>query len=377
MGAIRILSLVAVLVLACNGAAPVTTSPTPTASVDIKRTKLDISYASLSDQDVHSASSKKILEGAISGINAEIKQTGGKGEMAAIVFQDVTETTVPDFKKFAEAAAAVKALNPQITADRFADVAIVGMMSASPDCHTYYVNKSGQVFRSRPDQVGATGGGASGSLAVIPSGGTLLGGPDAEAGLTGKLLPGGIVYITFRQFAVTGTYKIFDEVRKMMEKGLAAGGKAWLFDLRGNVGGFDADTIASFFLNGEKMLNIIYRGGGAKVSTSARKEWRLPEAYQLPVAIILNARGGSGPEVLAADLKENKRATIVGSKSTGCMGATSITNMTDGSSLAVATQEFEGAVTGTTYNNVGVPPDVQADDTTAVAKAIEILTQKM
>jgi hypothetical protein len=138
MRGIRLLSLLAVLVLACSGAAPVTSSspPTPTASVDIKRTKLDISYASLSDQDVHKVSSKKILEGAIAAINAEIKKTGGKGEMAMIEFKDVTETTVPDFKKFAEAAAAVKALNPQITADRFADVAIEGMMSATPDCHT-------------------------------------------------------------------------------------------------------------------------------------------------------------------------------------------------------------------------------------------------
>jgi hypothetical protein len=371
MRAVRLLSLLAVLVLACSGAPPATssTSPTPTASVDIKRTKLDISYASLSDQDVHKVSSKKILEGAINAINGEIKKTGGKGDMAMIEFQDVQETTIPDFKKFAEAAAQVKAQNPQITADRFADVAIEGMMNATPDCHTYYVDKTGVVHRSRPEP-------SSGSQARIPTTGTSLGGPD-EAGLTGRMLPGGIVYITWHEFAVTGTYKIFDEVRKMMEKGLAAGGKAWLFDLRGNVGGFDSDTIASFFLNGEKMLNIIYRGGGATVSTSARKEWRLADAYQLPLVVILNDRGGSGPEVLAADLKENKRATIVGGKSIGCMGATSITNMTDGSRLAVVTQEFVGAQTGTIYNNVGVQPDVPADDASAIDKAIEILKQKM
>jgi C-terminal processing protease CtpA/Prc len=357
------------LVVACSSTPPATTSPTPTASVDIKRTKLDISYASLSDQDVHKVSSKKILEGAIAAINAEIKKTGGKGEFVAIELQDVTETNVPDFKKFAEAAAAVKALNPQITADRYADVAIEGMMSASPDCHTYYVDKNNGVHRSRPAP-------ASGQTAQIPTTGTPLGGPD-EAGLVGRMLPGGVVYITWHEFVVTGNYKIFDEVRKMMEKGLAAGAKAWLFDLRGNLGGFDADTIAAFFLNGEKMLNIVYRGGGSTVSTSARKEWRLPDAYQLPLVVILNDRGGSGPEVLAADLKENKRATIVGGKSIGCMGATSIVNMTDGSRLAVAVQEFVGANTGTIYNNVGVLPDVQADDATAVDKAIEILKKKI
>src|SRR5881396_753392 len=291
MRSLRLLAVIALLAVACNGPAPAATSPTPTASVDIKRTKLDISYASLSDQDVHKVSSKKILEGAIAAINAEIKKTGGKGEIAPIDFQDVTDTTVPDFKKFAEAAAGVKALNPQITADRYADVAIEGMMSATPDCHTYYVDPTGGVHRSRPEP-------ANGSQARIPTTGTSLGGPD-EAGLQGRMLPGGIVYITFHEFVVTGTYR--------------------LFDLRGNVGGFDADTLAAFFLNGEKMLSIVYRGGGAAVSTSARKEWRLPDPYQLPLAIILNDRGGSGPEVFAADLKENKRATIVGGKSVGCM----------------------------------------------------------
>jgi C-terminal processing protease CtpA/Prc len=369
MRSLPLLAVVALLAVACDAPAPTTSSPTPTASVDIKRTKLDISYASLSDQDVHKVSSKKILEGAVAAINAEINKTGGKDVIARIDFQDVTETTVPDFKKFAEAAAAVKAKNPQITADRYADVAIEGMMSATPDCHTYYVDPKGGVHRSRPEPAG-------GQVARVPTTGTSLGGPD-EAGLTGRMLPGGIVYITWHEFVVTGTYKIFDEVRKMMDKGLAAGGKAWLFDLRGNVGGFDSDTIAAFFLNGEKMLNIVYRGGGATVSTSARKEWRLPDSYQLPLAIILNDRGGSGPEVLAADLKENKRATIVGGKSIGCMGATSVTNMTDGSRLAVVTQEFTGAQTGTVYNNVGVQPDVLADDATAVDKAVEILKQKI
>ena len=59
------------------------------------------------------------------------------------------------------------------------------------------------------------------------------------------------------------------------------------------------------------------------------------------------------------------------------MGATSVTNMTDGSRLAVVTQEFVGAQTGTVYNNVGIQPDVVADDATAVDKAVEILKQKI
>jgi peptidase S41-like protein len=370
--ALGLLAGLTFLIAACSGTPAATTapSPTPTASVDIKRAKLDITYSSLSTQDVHRVSSKKILEGAIGAINAEINKTGGKGAIATIEFQDVTDQVLADFKKFAEAAAVAKALNPQITADRYADVGIEGMLGASPDCHTYYVDKTGGVHRSRPEP-------ATGQTARIPTTGTSLGGPD-EAGLTGRILPGGIVYMTFRDFLLTANYKIFDELRKMMDKGLAAGGKAWLFDFRGNLGGDSGavDHISSFFLNGEKMLHIKFRDG-APATNSARPEWRLPDAYQLPIVVLLNDRGGSGPEVVAASLKENKRATIVGSKSIGCMGSITPTNMSDGSRLAVVVHEFVGAQTGTIYNNIGVSPDVQADDVTAVDKAIEILRAKI
>jgi C-terminal processing protease CtpA/Prc len=370
--ALGLLAGLTFLIAACSGTPTATTapSPTPTASVDIKRAKLDITYSHLSANDVHKVSSKKVLEGAVAALNAEINKTGGKGEIAMIEFQDTTDQVFADFKRFAEAAAVAKALNPQITADRYADVAIEGMIGASPDCHTYYVDKAGGVHRSRPEP-------ARGQTARIPSTGTALGGPD-EAGLTGRILPGGIVYITFNQFILTANYKIFDEVRKMLDKGLAAGGKAWLFDFRGNVGGDSGavDQISSFFLNGEKMLQLIFRAG-APVTNSARREWRLPDAYQLPMVVLLNDRGGSGPEVVAASLKENKRATIVGSKSIGCMGSFNPTTMTDGSRLAVVVHELVGAQTGTIYNNIGVLPDVQADDATAVDRAIEILKAKI
>lgn len=376
MARTRALTLIAGLVLlvaACSTLAPATSSPTtpaaPTASVDIKRTKLDLTYTSMSGIEVHNVSSKKILEGAVTAMNAEIKRSGGKGEIAKIDFQDVSESVLSDFKKFAEAAAATKALNPQITADRYADVGIEGMLGASPDCHNYYVDRNGGVHRSRPTP-------STGSGARIPTTGTSLGGPD-EAGLTGRVLPGGIVYITFRSFLLTGTYKIADEFRKMLDKGVAAGAKAWLIDLRGNGGGFDADYLANYFLIDQPMLKVIDRNGPAGV-TSAKPNFTLPAAYQLPIAIILNDRSGSAPEFFAADLRENKRATIVGATSAGCVGSLAdLLKMGDGSTLAVVVQEYVGANTGFKYNNVGVPVDVPADDATAVDKAIAVLQAKL
>jgi carboxyl-terminal processing protease len=143
------------------------------------------------------------------------------------------------------------------------------------------------------------------------------------------------------------------------------------------VGGDPPQTMTSWFLkDGDKIMDIQTRSGSGGIVT-AKGELRLPESYQLPIAIVLNGRGGSSPEVLALGLKENKRATIVGSKSRGCLGATNLVTLPDGTRLAVASQEFVGGVTGAKYNNVGIPPDVPADEATSVDVATKLLQDKI
>ena len=353
--------------VACSGDTTAS-SPTPVATADIKRSKLDISYSGFVDQDVHHVTSKKALEAALEAVKAEVRAVGGKDAVDTPAFQDTDEPQLADFNKFAQAVGRLAANNTQLSANRIADVAITGMIKASPDCHTYYVDNSGQVRNS-------SGKIPTGTGAMIPAQGTSLGGPD-QAGLSGKMLTGGVAYITWHEFAINGTYRITDMVKAMLDKALAQGAKAWLFDLRGNVGGNGADLMASWFLNGEPTLSVVVKTGNAGTMT-ANKDLRLPAAYQLPIAVILNDRGGSAPEVLGASLKENKRATIVGKQSVGCLGATSPTHMTDNSELSVTVQEFTGAVTGTKYNNNGIAPDVAADDQSAVDVATKLLLDKV
>ena len=359
------LLLIAVLVLvACTGAVG-TPSATPGATADINRSRIDIAYTAFVAQDVHNVSSRAALLAAVEGLKAEAKKTGGSTEFRALELQDTHEPVISDFKRFADAAAEFAARNRQLSANRIADAAIAAMIAASPDCHTYYVNPEGVTFRSKPYT-------PTGTNAQIPAGGTSLGGPD-EAGLTGKMLSGGIAYITWRAWVTTGTYKINDALRAMLDKAVGMGAKAWLFDLRGNPGGIaSTDEVASWFLDGEPMLVAMFRNGAGGTAT-AQKAFRLGPAYQLPLAIVVNDRSASASEFLVADLKENRRATIVGQKTVGCLGSFYSAKFLDGGQIAVVAQEYIGAVTGAKYNNDGVPPDVSADDATAVDKAIEIL----
>ena len=363
-------ALLIVIISACTtGGTSSGASPSAAATADIKRAKLDIAYSAFIDADVHKISSKTALTAALDAIRAEVKATNGKDDVPTPEFQDANELSLADFRKFADAAGALAAKNPQLSADRVADAAIAGMIATSPDCHTNYRDKGGRIHRSRPEVT-------TGTSARAPSEGTTVVPGTDETGLTAKLLPGGVGYITFREFLKTGTYDVTREVRKALDLLLAAGAKAWLFDLRGNRGGDPPQTMTSWFLNGEAIMKIDTRTGGAGTVT-AKTELRLPETYQLPMAVILNDAGGSSPEVFTLGLKENKRATVIGQKSTGCLGATNETNMSDGSLLLVAVQEFVGAITSARYNNTGIPPDVPASDATAVGVAAKLLLDKI
>jgi C-terminal processing protease CtpA/Prc len=365
------LLVTATLVTACSGGPASSFTQTPTRTVDIKRSTLDIAYTAFVDQDVHHVTSKKALEAALEAARVEARAQGGKAEVQTPSFQDTDEYQLGDFKLFVEAvnqlALGVQTAGGQFSAERLADAAIAGMIRASPDCHTQYLSSSGRVLNSSP--VTATGGNA-----VIPPQGTSLGGPD-EAGLTGKVLPGGIAYITWRDFVFTGTYKINEALRAMLAKAVAQGAKGWIIDLRGNLGGSGID-MTSWFLNGEPTWTVLLKNGSGGTAT-ANKDLRLPTEYQLPMVVILNGRSASGSELFALALRENKRATIVGQKSLGCLGAESPNPLPGGGSLHVTVQEYAGAVTGAKYNNIGMPPDVQADDASAVDKAIEIVKQRI
>jgi hypothetical protein len=367
---LALLAAIAIALVACTPGPASGGSPSPAKTGDFKQSKLDIAYSFMSDASVHNPTSKQLLTGALEAMKKEAKSSGGSDDVATPDFTTDMNTNLTDFKKFAAAAGALAAKNPQLSADRLAEAGIVGMMQADPDCHTYYLDGKGGVKMSRNEV-------NRGTAPQVPSGGTFLQQQPDQAGLQAKMLDSGVAYLTWHAFEINGTYRVTDAVKAVLDKAIAAGAKAWLFDLRANVGGNGADTMWSWFLNGESTLKVAVKNGNAGTQ-SANKDLRLGTAYQLPIAIILNDRGGSAPEVLAAGLKENKRATIVGSKSTGCLGSTSASPLgSDGSQLYVVQQEFVGAITGTKYNNAGIEPDVPADDASAIATATKVLLDKI
>jgi len=299
-----------------------------------------------------------------------VASVGGGGVVATPGFSDDVGTNLDDFRKFAAAARVLAAADPQLTPNGLADAAILGMIRADPDCHTYFVDEYGHSNDSRTTTRLGTG-------PQVPTGGvSILGEPDQD-GLQAKVLSNGIAYVTWHAFEITGTYSITAAVRAVLDRSVAAGAKAWLFDLRGNVGGKGAETMSSWFLDGQPTFRQLTHDGKS-LTLSADRDLRLGRAYQLPIAIVLNDLSGSSPEVFAAALHENARATIVGGPSMGCLGGESDVPLgTDGSRLYVVQQELVGAVSGTRFNNVGIAPDLRADDSSAVGAAIALLLEQL
>src|SRR5437762_10316379 len=188
---------------ACTTGNGAVASPTPARTANINRSRLDIAYSAFVDQDVHHVTSKKALESALQAARKVVNDAGGKGDVATPEFQDVDSPQTTDFDKFANVVSQLVTSNPDVSVNKISDAAIGGLIDASPDCHTYYVTSSA-VHQSRPFT-------PRGSSAMIPAQGTSLGAAD-QAGLTGKILPGGIAYITWREWTVTANYKIVQQL---------------------------------------------------------------------------------------------------------------------------------------------------------------------
>ncbi|MDP9266536.1 MAG: S41 family peptidase [Chloroflexota bacterium] len=350
------LLILAFLMFACVPATGGAASASPERSADIKRSKLDIVYSGLADADYFKPTSRELLVAALEAIKGLAKANGGNADVATPEFSGETASVIADFKAFAAAASTIAARNPQLSADRIADAAVNAMLAVKADCHTYYVK--GRTAAARP-------------LAAPDAG------PAADrAGLQYELLAGGVGYITWHEFVQDGTYSITDEVRKALDALLARGAKSWLFDLRGNRGGDPPQAMYSWFLNGEPAIEFHFRTGSGGVQP-AKKELRLPDAYQLPIAIAIDHAAGSSPEFFTLALKENARATVVGERSAGCLGSFLLTALPDGSQLAITSMVATGAVTGAAYNGAGIPPDVPTAPADAVDTAARLLRDQV
>jgi carboxyl-terminal processing protease len=133
----------------------------------------------------------------------------------------------------------------------------------------------------------------------------------------------------------------------------SAGLSALVIDLRGNPGGIlnKATEIASRVLDRD-MTVVITRGRDKnEIKTTAFAPAEAPR-LRMPIAILLNNESASASEVLAGALRDNKRATLVGSRSFGKGSVQSLLPIDDGKAKLKLTTHYYFSPSGRRIHRV-------------------------
>lgn len=110
-----------------------------------------------------------------------------------------------------------------------------------------------------------------------------------------------------------------DEMDAALKACEAAGAKAVILDLRGNLGGLlrMAERVSDLFLAGGDIVHTRDRHNTGR-DLKAKKDGTVWEdAGRMPMAVLVNGDSASAAEIVAAALQDNKRAVVVGERSFG------------------------------------------------------------
>jgi hypothetical protein len=191
-----------------------------------------------------------------------------------------------------------------------------------------------------------------------------------------EILPNNIGYVKFDGFMDAS----FCGPTVVAAMGFVAHTDAIIFDLRQNGGGQPAmvTLIASYLFDQPTHLIDIYN----RKENSTTQNWTLsylpgPRLTKQPVFVLTSKRTFSGAEEFAFDLKNQKRATIVGETTGGGAHPVSGHVVADYFMVDVPFAKSLDPVTNTNWEGIGVEPDVKVPAADALATAEQLAIEKL
>lgn len=159
-----------------------------------------------------------------------------------------------------------------------------------------------------------------------------------------------------------------EELEPIVREAEESGQSGLIIDLRGNPGGLLNETVetADLFLDGGIILTEIDRDENERVFRARDGG----AATTIPIVIIMNRFSASASEVLAAALRDNGRATIVGEISFGKGTVNTSRELNDGGALFVTIGRWF-TPNGVLIDGVGIRPDVEVTFTPGVDDPLE------
>ncbi len=167
------------------------------------------------------------------------------------------------------------------------------------------------------------------------------------------ILEDDIGYIRIAEFRETTSKDLAKALRGLSGEGL----KGLVIDVRNNPGGLlsSAIDVSSRFVEDGKVI----------VSTKSRSEDErvyhsvpLREKYTgIPIVVLINKGSASGSEIVAAALRENQRAILLGETTFGKGSVQTIVPLSDGSAMRLTTSKYYTPA-GTSIHEKGIEPDI-------------------
>ncbi len=162
-----------------------------------------------------------------------------------------------------------------------------------------------------------------------------------------------IGYIHLREFSAHAAEQMQRAIRKLN----ASNVDGFVLDLRGNPGGLlnASIEIARMWLDEGSIVRTEDRKGGSELTKA-----NSTALTNRPLVVLVDNNSASASEILTGALKDNKRATVIGSKTFGKALVQSVHELADGSGVAITIAHYY-TPKGTDINKKGITPDIEMD----------------
>lgn len=198
--------------------------------------------------------------------------------------------------------------------------------------------------------------------------------------VTTKVLNNDIGYIAISDFEGECASEFETKYKQLEKQGI----KKLIIDIRNNGGGIvdEALKIANMLVDKDSTLLITKDKSDKEEVTKATEK----PIINMPTVVLVNGYSASASEILAGALKDNGKATLVGTKTYGKGIIQELHQLSDGSGLKITVSEYY-TPNHNAIHKIGITPDVEVDlsedvkqqttiqekDDNQLQKAIEIL----
>lgn len=169
-----------------------------------------------------------------------------------------------------------------------------------------------------------------------------------------------IGYIRLNSFiSASASKEVKDAMTQLSSK------DGYILDLRSNPGGLltNAINISNMFLSDGVIVSTVDKEGYKETQRSIKHP-----ITDKPLVVLIDGGSASASEIFSGAMKDNGRASLVGTKSFGKGLVQEINKLPDGSGINITIQKYL-TPNGTDINKVGIQPDYEVKNTEEDIKA--------